>query len=101
MALVFDDDVQQANYYNASQPAVVLTFTRAQVTSGQQAIFTIQMTECNYEKADITQQGKSYVTSDITFAGIGNATDATTAGTGISTSKVTVQNNVVGANVYI
>ena len=101
MALVFDDDVQQANYYNASQPAVVLTFTRAQVTSGQQAIFTIQMTDCNYEKADITQQGKAYVTNDITFAGIGNATDATTAGTGISTSKVTVQNNVVGANVYI
>ncbi len=97
-SLIFDDDSQQNNYYNATQPTVVLTFTRG--TGASQQVISVQMTECNYEKADIVQQGKAYVTSDIEFTGLGNSTDATTAGTGLSTSKVSVSNATASGTTY-
>src|ERR1035437_3125268 len=97
-ALIFDDDSQQNNYYNATQPNVVLTFTRG--TGASQQSVAVQMTACNYEKADIMQQGKAYVTSEIDFKGLGNSTDATVAGGGISTSKVTVLNAVASGTTY-
>ena len=97
-ALVFDDDSQQNNYYNATQPTVVLTFTRG--TGASQQSIAVQMTACNYEKADIVQQGKAYVTDEIDFKGLGNSTDATTAGGGIATSKVTVLNAVASGTTY-
>lgn len=97
-SLIFDDDTQQLNYYNATQPTVTLQFSRG--TGASQQKIVIQMTQCNYEKADIIQQGKAYVTEDIEFGGLGNTTDATVAGTGISTSKVTVSNATASGTVY-
>ena len=97
-SLVFDDDTQQSNYYNETQPTVQLKFTRG--TGASQQYLLIHMASCNYDKADITQQGKSYVTNDIEFTGIGNSTDATAAGTGLSTSKVTVANAVASGTTY-
>lgn len=97
-SLVFDDDTQQNNYYNESQPIVLLTFTRGTGASQQQV--KIQMTQCNYAKADVVQSGKSYVTEDIEFKGLGNTTDATTAGQGLSTSLVTVLNATASGTVY-
>lgn len=101
-ALVFDDDTQQNNYYNATQPTVLLQFNRG--TGASQQKITIQMTACNYAKADIVQSGKAYVTEDIEFKGIGNNTDCTVAGgsasAGLSTSKVTVLNAVASGTTY-
>lgn len=97
-SLVFDDDVQQLAYFNATQPTVVLTFTRG--TGAAKQALAVQMTACNYEKADVIQQGKSYITNDIQFAGIGNATDANSL-SGISTSLVTLSNAVASGATYV
>lgn len=98
-SLVFDDDTQQSNYYNETQPTVVLTFTRG--TGASQQEISVTMTDCNYEKADIVQQGKSYVTNDIEFAGLGNSTDGgASSGGGLSTSQVTVLNAVASGTTY-
>ena len=99
MVLVFDDDTQQTLYYNETQPPVTLTFARP-ATGTVTAGLAVQMTQCNYEKADVVQQGKAYVTNEVQFAGLANATDATTAGGGISTSLVTLSNAVASATTY-
>jgi hypothetical protein len=95
---VKEDDTQLANYFNETQPAIVIS--SAQGTGGTATALNVQMTKCNYNTAKVGMQGKSYVTEEIDYEGIANTTDATTAGGGLSPAKVTLK-NVVATGVYV
>ena len=94
-SIVMLDDTQYVNYTSATAPSFDVT-----VTVSTLLILQIHMTKCNYEKATPKLQGKSYVALDIPFTGLANATDATTAGGGLSPCKITASNATASAVTY-
>jgi len=87
MTCVFEDNTQLNNFLQNSQPTFTLLFTP---TGANPNTIQFTMTKCNYEtsKPKITG-GNGFVELTINFVGLGNTTDATTAGTGSSPIKVT------------
>jgi hypothetical protein len=94
-SLVMLDDTQYANYVNASAPSFDVTLTVSTLL-----ILKVHMTSCNYEKVTPKLQGKSYVALDVQYTALANATDATTAGTGLSPTKWTLSNAIASATTY-
>lgn len=94
---VKEDDVLYSDWSGESQPAVLLSSTQA--TSPVTGL-NIQMTKCNFNTVNITQQGKAYVTEEIDFEAIANTTDASTSGAGLSPGQVVLK-NAIATGVYV
>ena len=90
MVFVMEDDTQLLNYINNSQPTVVLTASNG--TGASQVSIGFTFTKCNYLTANPLQVGKGYVELEVTFEGLGNTTDATTAGGGYSPGRAILKN---------
>lgn len=90
MTIVMEDDTQLLNYLNASQPSLDLTYTAG--TGSSQQYFQLHFTKCNFDDATPKQVGKPYVELDVSWTGLANTTDATTAGSGYSPMKATIKN---------
>lgn len=88
--IVVEDNVQLSNFLNNSQPSLTLLFTAAGANPNT---VQVTMTKCNFELFKETATGRSgYLEAEIGFRGLGNLTDATTAGTGYAPCKITVKN---------
>jgi hypothetical protein len=90
-SLVFEDNTQLNNFLNNSQPALKLTWT---ASGANPNTLTVQMTKCNFEsfKPKYTGTSAGYIEADLTFRGLGNTTDANTAGGGYSPARVSLGN---------
>ena len=95
-SIIVDDDVQLLNYIQQSQPSFTLTARIGQGAAATDNGITIQVTKANYEAVKVVQTGKAWVTLDVPFQGLANATDATAAGGGLSPAKVTLSTKAVG-----
>ena len=97
-SIIVDDDVQLLNYINQTQPSFSLTARIGQGAAATDNGLTVQCTKANYEAVKVMQHGKAYVFIDVPFQAIANATDASTAGGGLSPAKVTLSTKVTGTS---
>lgn len=94
---VKEDDSLYSNWSGETQPAVLITSNQG--TSPVTGL-NIQMTKCNFNVVNITQQGKAYVTEEVDFDAIGVAADASTSGAGLSPGQVVLK-NAIATGVYV
>ena len=97
-SIIVDDDVQLLNYINQSQPSFSLTARIGQGAAATDNGVAVQTSVVNYEAVKVVQHGKAYVTLDVPFQAIANATDKTTAGGGLSPALVTLSTKVTGTS---
>jgi hypothetical protein len=89
LTFIMEDDTQLANMINNSQPSLDVLFSTGSGAGLQQV--QLHCTKAAYMSAK-PARGQDYVQVDVTYKGIANTTDATTAGTGFSPVKVTLKN---------
>lgn len=97
-SVAMQDDTIYAPYVNNTQPVIDLKFTRG--TGGTQVGVEIHVNQANITKCVVSQQGKAYVVNNVEFEAIGNSTDATATGTGLSPCKLTLTNATSGGTNY-
>ena len=89
LTFVIEDETELLRMINNTQPSLDILFTTGTGASQQQIQF--HCTKAAYRTAK-PNRGQDYVQLDVSFTGLANVTDATTAGTGYSPIKVTLKN---------
>lgn len=90
LTFVMEDETELLRMINNTQPSLDILFTTGAGASQQQVQF--HCTKAAYRTAKLNR-GQDYVQLDVSYQGIANVTDATTAGTGYSPVKVTLKNS--------
>jgi hypothetical protein len=88
LKLIFEDDTDLTRYLTNTQPSLDIAFSQGTGAALTKVQFT--MTKCAFQVAKI-DRGQDYVTLDVTYKAIANATDVG-ASSGYSPIKVTLQN---------
>lgn len=89
LTFVMEDETELLRMINNTQPILDVLFATGSGAGLQQVQF--HCTKAAYRTAK-PNRGQDYVQLDVTFTGLANTTDATTAGTGFSPVKVTLKN---------
>ena len=98
ISFVKQDDLILTDYEQGNLATFSLAFVQG--TGSTEIALAIQTTEANYDSVEPMLQGKAYNTEEAAFTALGNTTDATTAGGGLSPCKVTLK-NAIGSGVYL
>lgn len=88
LKLIFEDDTDLTRYLSNTQPSLDIAFTQGSGATATKVQFT--MTKAAFQVAKI-DRSQDYVTLDVTYKAIANATDVGTSA-GYSPIKVTLQN---------
>jgi hypothetical protein len=97
-SIVKDSDSQLANYISGTTYTYLLSFLQG--TGTTQIGLAIQASAANTDTEEPVLNGKAYNTEDISATFVGNATDANSAGGGLSPCRVTLL-NLVSTGVYL
>lgn len=90
LTFVMEDETELLRMINNTQPSLDLLFSTGSGASQQQIQF--HCTKAAYRTAKVNR-GQDYVQIDVSFTGLANTTDATTAGTGYTPCKLTLKNS--------
>jgi hypothetical protein len=89
---IMEDDSMILNYVQNSQPATVITLTNG--AGASQVSLVIQMTKTNFLSGWKATGSTPYVEVGGPISAVSNTTDANTAGTGYSPSRMVLKNSI-------